>query len=119
MRALLTAAALLAANAAAAQDLYDPTWMARDAELRSQQELMRQRDVALQNQLTTLELRLQTEQSLRMLQEQRLRPYLPAPPERRTAQPSSSGTTAAGFAEIPDSRLSQSNSRVREASGGR
>ncbi|HEX2561947.1 MAG TPA: hypothetical protein VHK87_17845 [Phenylobacterium sp.] len=114
-RLLIAAVVLAAAPPVAAQGLYDPNWIARDAELRAQQEMMRNRSIDLQNQITTLEMRLQAERSLRDLEVQARRPTLMAPPERRTpARPG--GAELGGFTSIPDDRLSASNDRVRAAS---
>lgn len=114
-RLLIAALALAAGSPAAAQGLYDPNWIARDAELRAQQDMMRNRSIDLQNQITTLEMRLQAERSLRDLEVQARRPVLMAPPERRTpAQPGDAAL--GGFTSIPDDRLNASNERVRAAS---
>lgn len=117
MRLLIAAFTLAAAGPAAAQGLYDPALMAREAELRAEQQMMRNRAIDLQNQVTTMEMRLQTERSLRDLEVQARRPTPIAPEERR----GSAGAAAdlGGYASIPDDRLSASNARVRAASGSR
>jgi hypothetical protein len=109
----LVMASILVAAPAAAQDVLDPNWMAREAELRAQQELARQRSIALQNEITTLEMRLQAEQSMRALERQGLRPQVQLPPERRVG---AATPARRGVAEIPDDRLAASNERVRAAS---
>ena len=114
MRRLLIAAfALAAASPALAQGLYDPNLLAREAELRAQQDMLRNRTIDLQNQVTTLEMRLQAERSLRDLEAQARRPAPIPPAERRTAGASAG---LGGFTSIPDDRLNASNDRVRAAS---
>lgn len=117
MRRLLIAALVLAAaSPAAAQGLYDPNHLVREAELRAQQDMLRNRTIDLQNQITTMEMRLQAERSLRDLEVQRRRPEFPAPVERPVAASGPSDAGLGGFASIPDDRLDASNDRVRAAS---
>jgi hypothetical protein len=115
MRRLIIAAVVLAAAApAAAQGLYDPDWVAREAELRAQQDMLRNRSIDLQNQVTALEMRLQADRAARDLEAQIRRPALPAPVERDDAR--SSSADLGSFTSIPDNRLDASNDRVRAAS---
>lgn len=114
MRLLIAVLALAVAAPAAGQVLYDPAQVAREAELRAQQDMLRNRTIDLQNQLTTLEMRLQAERSLRDLEAQARRPAPYAPVERRT--PGESAGDLGGFTSIPDDRLSASNARIRAAS---
>jgi|SRR5690606_18040135 hypothetical protein len=116
MRRLILAAALFAAPAAAQPAPYDPDWVAREAELRAQQDMLRNRTIGLQNQMTAMEMRLQTERAERQLELQRQRPAIPAPIERAGAP--ASRADLGGFTSIPDSRLDASNARVRAASRG-
>lgn len=117
MRRLLIAALVLAAAApAAAQGLYDPGLLAREAELRAQQDMLRNRTIDLENQITSMEMRLQAERTVRDLEAQRRRPATPAPEERRTTASGGSDAGLGGFVSIPDDRLDASNDRVRAAS---
>jgi hypothetical protein len=111
-------AALLAAAAApaSAQVAFDPFWMAREAELRAQQEMDRQRSIGLHNEITALEMRLQTERSLQSLETQARRPAVIGPVETRRAGPATPSASSGGFVEFPADRLAASNERVRAAS---
>lgn len=113
-RLLIAALALAAASPAAAQGLYDPNLLARDADLRAQQDMLRNRTIDLQNQVTTLEMRLQAERSMRDLEVQARRPAPIVPVERRAAGAASADL--GGYTSIPDDRLNASNDRVRAAS---
>lgn len=115
-RLTIAALALAAASPAAAQGLYDPNQLAREAEMRAQQDMLRNRTIDLQNQITVMEMRLQAERSLRDLEVQARRPAQPAPVERRAASAGRSDAGLGGFASIPDDRLDASNDRVRAAS---
>jgi hypothetical protein len=122
MRILVVLAPVLAAmtlaGPAAAQDPYTLS-LQRDAELRSQADLARQRDIELNNRLSTLEARQQTDQALSDIAAMRQRPDLPgiydpnAPPPRIGPLPP--GT----YVSIPDSILAESNARVRAAAANR
>jgi hypothetical protein len=118
MRALIVLAMAAFASPALAQDPYALT-LQRDAELQAQADLARQREVELNNRLSTLEARQQTDQALRDIQALRQRPTLPtiydpdAPPPPRAAVP------AGAFASIPDDVLAASNARVRAAAANR
>ena len=115
-RLLIAAIALVAAGPAGAQGLYDPNWLAREAELRAQQDMMRNRSIDLQNQVTTMEMRLQTERSLRDLEVQARRPTLIPPAEPRGTAAVSSSADLGAFTSRPDDRLDASTDRVRAAS---
>ena len=118
MRAVIVLLALSIAAPAAAQDAWALT-MQRDAELHAQAQLARQREVELNNRLSTLEATAQTNQALSDIAAARQRPDLPtiydptAPPPRRAAVP------ARGYASIPDATLAASNARVRAAAANR
>jgi len=118
MRALIVVLALSVAAPAAAQDAWALTQQ-RDAELHAQAQLARQREVELNNRLSTLEATAQTNQALSDIaaMRQRLEPptiYDPkAPPPRRAAVP------AGAYASIPDATLADSNARVRAAAANR
>jgi hypothetical protein len=118
MRALIVLLALACATPAAAQDPYALT-LQRDAELQAQADLARQRNIDLNNRLSTLEARQQTNQALSDIAAMRQQPTLPtiydpnAPPPLRGAVP------AGAYASIPDSVLAASNARVRAAAANR
>lgn len=108
MRALVVAIGIgvLGAPPAMAQPygsvLNDPAYQA-------QQQIDRQRAIALENQLNTLEARVQSEQRLRTFEAS-----LPPPDIQRSDRPVAGGV--AGYASIPDAALAASNERVRAAS---
>lgn len=86
-------------------------------ELWAQQEMMRQQQIALQNQLTALEAQVRTEQAIAATQAQRVNPRLPLPEVSRGGPLPSIDTGA--LASIPDSALAESNKRVLDAAGNR
>jgi hypothetical protein len=116
MRPLLFALAIFAASAspAPAQVARDPA--ARELELQNQQMLNqqlieRQRSVALENQLNTLDARVQSQERLQGLEAARGRPTLA--PLQSAVQPPA--LNMGNYATIPDAALAASNARVREA----
>ena len=116
MRPMLPALAVVAASAspAPAQAPRDP--IARDLtirnqELQAQQMIDRQRSVALENDLNSLDARVQSQQRMQGLQAQGA-PTL-APLASEVKPPS---LNMGSFASIPDAALAASNARVREAS---
>ncbi|KQW72982.1 MULTISPECIES: hypothetical protein [unclassified Phenylobacterium] len=116
MRPLLFALAIFAASAspAPAQVARDPA--ARDLEFQNQQLLNqqlieRQRSVAQENQLNTLDARVQSQERLQGLEAAR-RPTLA--PLQSAVQPPA--LNMGNYATIPDAALAASNARVREAS---
>ena len=113
---LLAAAAL--ATPAAAEDPYALT-VQRDAELRAQADAARQREVELNNRLSTLESRQQTDQALRDIHAMRQRPELPTIYDPDAPPPLSAAVPAGSYASIPDSILADSNARVRAAAANR
>ena len=114
MRVLIVLAALSLAAPAAAQDAWALT-VQRDAELQAQADLARQREVELNNRLSTLESRVQTDQALRDIEALRQRPairaYDPKAPLPKVP--------AGGYASIPDAKLAASNAAVRAAAANR
>jgi hypothetical protein len=110
MRTLILVIALACAAPAAAQDTYALT-LQRDAELQAQADLARQREVELNNRLSTLEARQQTDQAMRDIQALRQRPTPPT-----IYDPD---VPAGAFASIPDDVLAASNARVRAAAANR
>lgn len=82
-------------------------------DLLTQQQLDRQRSIALENQLNTLEARVQSEQRLRDLQ------AATPPPYPRGAPAQTATTTTGGYASIPDAALAASNARIRDVTQNR
>lgn len=114
MRFLLALALLTTAGPAFAQT--DHRTLAREQELRVQQQMLQQRSIALENQLNAIDARVRTEQALSDLRVQQLTPPLRLPDDPAAISPS---IAQGGFASVPDDRLADSNRRVREASGNR
>ena len=77
MRAIAVVLVLACATPAAAQDTYALT-VQRQAELQAQADLARQREIELNNRLSTLEAQQQTNQALSDIAAMRQRPGLPA-----------------------------------------
>ncbi|HEY9234132.1 MULTISPECIES: hypothetical protein [Phenylobacterium] len=109
MRTIFLSVSLLAlsAGASSAQVPYgsvvtDPAYMA-------QQQIDRQRAIALENQLNTLDARIQSEQRLREFEAAQ-------PPPRLSAPERPAPNVSGAYATIPDSVLADSNARVRAAS---
>jgi hypothetical protein len=89
-------------------------------QMRAEQDMARQRGVALQNELMALDARIRTEQTIRDVQAQGRTVRLPTPQERQPPPPSRPPPFDAGqVASIPDQALAASNARVREAAGNR
>ena len=105
---------LLASSALAAPALAQVSPQAtQQLDLMTQQQLDRQRSIALENQLNTLDARVQTEQRLRDLQ-------AAAPPPYPRGAPTLTATTATGgYASIPDAALAASNARIRDVTQNR
>lgn len=114
MRFLLALPLLAASSAAFAQT--DHQILAREQELMVQQQMLQQRSIALENQLSAMEARVRTEQALSDLRVQRLTPPIRLPQDPAANPPT---IMQGGFASVPDDRLADSNRRVREASGNR
>lgn len=113
MRVLIILAALVTAAPAAAQDNFALT-LQRDAELQARADLARQRDIELNNRLSTLESRLETDQALSDLAALRQRPTIPAYDQKRALP-----KVAPSYASIPDDKLAASNAAVRAAAANR
>lgn len=117
MRPLLFALAIFAASAspAPAQISRDPAVRdleAQNQQAQAQQMIDRQRAVALENQLNTLDARIQGQERLQGLETMRSNPTL-APLDPTVKPPALSMSS---FATIPDAALASSNARVRAAS---
>ncbi|RAK60299.1 hypothetical protein DJ021_11015 [Phenylobacterium hankyongense] len=101
-------------NALQAQSTAD---LARYNNLAALQEMQRQRDIAQQNQMTTLDAQLRTERGLADVRAQSYTPIIPVPayvpgmplPNIDTSQ----------LVSIPDAALADSNRRVKEAAANR
>lgn len=118
MRALLVILALGAAAPAAAQPLAQDLGQAgvqlqlRLDELRAQQQLLQQREVAQHNELMALEARMRTEQHVARIQAERTPTRLPELP-----YPAPAGAIdTSKLPSIPDKALAESDRRVREIS---
>jgi hypothetical protein len=90
---------------------------ARDAQAQAEAVAARNRDIALTNELSNLQARVQTDQTLSGLQAQRISPPVPmirfdpnAPPPK---------VDLSQMASIPDATLAQSNARARAAADNR
>ncbi|MBA4013287.1 MAG: hypothetical protein C0481_15590 [Phenylobacterium sp.] len=116
---MLLALAVFAASAspAPAQAPRDPVardLTIRNQELQAQQMIDRQRSVALENDLNSLDARVQSQERLQGLQDQRGPTLAPLASEVKPP-PLNMGS----YASIPDAALAASNARVREASQNR
>ena len=117
MQRLIQVLAFLAISSpAAALAQADHRAAMRDLDLSAQQMQQQQRAVALENQLNSLDARVQTEQRLRDVDAMRTRPSLTLP---ATAPPAADQVSMSGFAQMPDDMLATSSARVREASQNR
>lgn len=113
MRPLILAFALTCATASPAPAQVSPQTQ-HNLDLMAQQQQELQRSVALENEINTLDARVQSAERLRAVETSRTNPSLllpPSDPNARTA-PSSTGN----FASIPDAALADSQQRVKEAS---
>jgi hypothetical protein len=113
----LTAASLTsAAPPACAQPLQRPSLQeGLDAAnqamaLQAQQDQLARQAVLQQNQLTVLEAQIRTEQAIADIQAHSRTPQIPPPPSG-----ASPNLDASQLASIPDSRLAESNARVKAA----
>ena len=112
---LLALAACVAAPAAAQP--FRSLELARDAQAQEQALAARNRDIALANELSNLQARLQTEQALSNLQAQRVGPPVPLVIYNPKAPPPKIDLSQ--MASIPDAALAQSNARIRAAADNR
>ncbi|WP_309087596.1 hypothetical protein [Phenylobacterium sp.] len=116
MRALLMLLAAAAAAPAAAQDFgQSAQYQLRMDELRAQQQLLQQQQVAQHNELVAMEARLRTEQHAARIQAERAPVLLP-----RLPYPAPVGNIdTSKLPSIPDKTLADSDRRVREISQNR
>ena len=117
MRPLIVLIALACAAPAAAQP--GALVLQRDAELQAQADQARQREIELNNRLSTLEATEQTNQALRDIDAMRQRPPMPTIYDPSTPPPPMAAVPPGGFVSIPDSTLAASNARVRAAAANR
>jgi hypothetical protein len=113
----LTAASLAsAASPACAQPLQPPSLRDgldaanRAVALQAQQDQLARQAVLQQNQLTVLEAQIRTQQAIGDIQAQSREPQIPPPPSGAAPILDTSQ-----LASIPDSRLAESNARVKAA----
>jgi len=117
LSALIAAAAAPAIAQVAPLPLPPPTNSPQYNEIWAQQEMARQQQIAIQNQLNALEAQVRTEQAIAQVQAQRANPRLPLPDVTgSTALPN---IDTGALASIPDSALAESNKRVRDAANNR
>lgn len=90
----------------------------REMEAIGRQDLARSADIALQNQLSTMQAQAQTEARLRDLQAHNLQTGLPAPVIPPHPQEPGAARSKA-YPSIPDSELAASRARVLAASRNR
>jgi hypothetical protein len=119
MRRLVLLLILFAATPAVAQDAAGLAALRmREMELNTQQDLSRARAVALENQLSTLDAQVQTNQRLQDLQAHNLRLQLPAPVV--PVHPLDPASLNPGlYPSIPDDALAASRARIAAASRNR
>jgi hypothetical protein len=113
----LVLSAALVASPAMAQFINPGASRAQQFELQQQQETTRQQLIQQQNQITTLDAQMRTQQALSQVQAQAQAPLLPLPdvtPGRPLPQIDTSQ-----LASIPDSTLADSNKKVLDAVNGR
>lgn len=104
------AVALIALGLPAAAAAQDPYLLHRDFQQSVHENEARQRDIFIQNELMGIDMRLRTDQALRVHGDPR-----PGSVQVLPGRPGAPAPKIGPFAEIPDSRLSASNDRVREA----
>ncbi len=107
---------LMLTTPALAQD-YLALTQAHDAERVAAEAAARQRDIALTNEISVLQARVQTEQALNDIAALRARPTLPTvvlDPKAAAAN-----VDLSRLASIPDAALADSNAKVRAASANR
>lgn len=117
MRALIVLLCLACAAPAVAQP--DALILQRDAELQAQADQARQRDIELNNRLSTLEATQQTNQALRDIAAMRQRPAMPTIYDPDAPPPRAAPIPAGALVSIPDDTLAASNARVRAAAANR
>ena len=112
----LTPVALSLAAPAAAQPFRNLE-LGRDAQAQADAAAARNRDIAITNELSNLQARLQTDQTLSQLQAQRVSPPVPMAAAGPNAPPPKIDLSQ--MASIPDAALAQSNARIRAAADNR
>lgn len=120
MRALILLMALGAATLAAAPAVaqaYGGLGLSNETSRIAGAEAARNRDIAITNDLSTLQARVQTEQQLSDLSAIRANPMVAAPVLPPNRRPSRIDTSK--FVSIPDAELAASNARVLAAANNR
>jgi hypothetical protein len=97
----------------------NPDALARNSQIRAEQQMARQREVARDNETTAYETRMQTEHNLRSLQAQAASPNIPAPRDRSSSTATLAAPNMGGAAAIPDDTLAASNRRVMDVAAKR
>jgi hypothetical protein len=115
MRASIAVA--LATGGPAAAQAFRGLALAQDAQREADAQAARDRDIALTNELSTLQARVQSTQGLSDLAAMRAAPPPPIVP--RAPGASGSKIDASQFASIPDAELADSNAKVRAAADNR
>jgi hypothetical protein len=116
MRALILVAAVLAAGPAPAQP-YRALEDAREADRVAAEQAARQREIAINNELSRLQTQAQTNQALSDLAAARVTPLVPTVPFNPNAPPPKIDTSQ--LAQIPDAALADSNAKVQAAAQNR
>jgi hypothetical protein len=105
MRFAVFLIALCLPAAAAAQD----GWLThRDFQMSAQANEARQRDIFIQNELMGIDMRLRTDEALRVYGDPKAGPV-----QILSGRPGAPAPAVGPFAEIPDDRLMDSNERIR------
>ncbi|MBS0363601.1 MAG: hypothetical protein JSR98_19675 [Proteobacteria bacterium] len=114
MRTLIAILALAAVAAPAVAQPYEALQRDRDARLAAAAQAARQRGTTLDNELSRLEARQQTDRTLSQIAADSERPAVPTVPFNPKAPPPV--VDASQLAQIPDSVLAASNARAIAAS---
>lgn len=105
MRVAVFLIVLCLPTGAAAQD----GWLThRDFQMSAQANEARQRDIFIQNELMGIDMRLRTDDALRVYGDPKAGPVRILP-----GRPGAAAPAVGPFAEIPDTRLMESNDRIR------
>ncbi|MFL5296877.1 MAG: hypothetical protein ACJ798_10900 [Phenylobacterium sp.] len=116
LRILIVSLALAGAFPAAAQDLFGLS-AARDADRLAAEQAIRQREIAITNELSRLQAQAQTSQAASDIAALRVQPVVPTVPYDPKAPPPKLDTRK--LAQIPDAALADSNAKVRAAADNR
>jgi hypothetical protein len=117
MRPLIAIVVLAALVSPASAQPYRDLFLSREASRAADAQALRTRDVQLTNDLSTLQARIQTDQTVRDLAAARASPPVPTTPFNPKAPPPQ--IDASQMTEIPDAALADSNAKVLAAAGNR